>query len=359
MQTAISTLTIRNRSAAIACLMLILCALASPQSCTATDQILMRFYTDPTIAGDIVRLKDLVEIVAGSSESLDKLKEMPLGPAPRPGTMQTWQRSDVVQHLELRGVHPKSIRWTGKDSTSLQGIEAAGAVDANSLTPAFVDQRIAQTARTNVTTAIKEYLNLRSHNRTDWRVELELPGQYLKTLQSRGNLISVSGGQAPWTGPQDLVLQIKQHGKVLSLPIQAIVELPPQVVVASGPLRRDQFLTEEMLSYAPLPTNIQDQKCFTDIQQLVGKQLRRSVSTNQPLTEELVGDPIVVQRNELVEVESISGAVVVRTSAKSLGAGSVGQLIDIELHNRKRLMATVMGPSKVRIAAVAQTAADR
>jgi flagella basal body P-ring formation protein FlgA len=50
---------------------------------------------------------------------------------------------------------------------------------------------------------------------------------------------------------------------------------------------------------------------------------------------------------------------VVRTSAKSLGAGAVGDVVDIELPNRKRVMATILGPGQVRLAAVSQTASNR
>jgi flagella basal body P-ring formation protein FlgA len=73
----------------------------------------------------------------------------------------------------------------------------------------------------------------------------------------------------------------------------------------------------------------------------------------------VVGAPIVIQRSDLVEVESVAGAVVVRTSAKSLGAGAVGDVVDIELPNRKRVMATILGPGQVRLAAVSQTASNR
>jgi flagellar basal body P-ring formation protein FlgA len=323
------------------------------------DQVVLRFHDAPQVDSSIVRLGDLVEIVSGSVPSLDRLREAPLGPAPRPDVVQTWFQSDVLQHLELRGVDPKSIRWTGSDSVQLQRKVQEESTPIGLLAPAFTDQRVLDTAATNVSVAIKEYLNLQSRSRTDWRIEVEIPLEHAKCLQSRSSIESIGGGEQPWTGEQTFLIRAKQKGKLVDITIAAEVSPPPMVVVATGPLRRDQVLTEEMLGYSPLPRNADEASYYTDISQLVGKQLRRSVSTNQALSADLLGEPLVIHRNDLVEVESIAGAVVVRTTAKSLGTGAVGDLVDIEMPNRRRILATVIGPSKVRIAAVPFSSSNR
>ena len=54
----------------------------------------------------------------------------------------------------------------------------------------------------------------------------------------------------------------------------------------------------------------------------------------------------------MIEVESISGQVVVRAMARSLGSGAAGELIDIEtIPGKQRILATVVGPLRVRVAA--------
>ena len=276
------------------------------QSVNSADQVVLRFYADPQVSSDIVRLKDLVEVLSGDSPSLEKLKELPLGPAPREGATQTWYSSDILQHLDLRGVHSKSVRWSGGDSTVLTGVAALTSAELAALSPAYLDQRIIEIARGNVIIAIREHLNLRSRSRTDWRIEVDIEDQHVKLLQSRRNISSIGGGQEPWTGTQQFTLQVKQHGRLLNVPIEATIELPPMVVVAAGPIRRDQILAGDMLGYAPLPPNADPRHHFTDIQSVVRKQLHRSLSTNQPLTDDLLGEPLVIHRNDLVEVESVA-----------------------------------------------------
>jgi flagella basal body P-ring formation protein FlgA len=328
-------------------------------SAGAAEQIVLRFQIDPQISNSIVRLGDIVEIVAGNAPSLEKLRDTPLGPAPRLGAVQTWHRSDVLQHLELRGVQPGGVRWTGPESMKLHRAAPSEDSKVGLMAPAFTDQRVLDVATNNVSIAIKDYLNLQSRSRTDWRVSVDIPTESARLLQSRSMIASIGGGESPWTGEQNFVIQVKKNGKLIELPLRGEVSLPPMVVVAKGPLRRDQILTEDLLAYAPLPRNADERNYFTEISQLVGKQLRRSVSTSQAIDSDLLGEPIVISRNDMVEVESISGNVVVRTTGKSLGNGAVGELVDVEMPNRRKILATVMGPSKVRISAVSLSSNDR
>lgn len=330
----------------------------APWLCPAygSEQVVLRFFAERQTSETVVRLQDIVEIVSGNVPSFDKLKEMPLGPAPREGQVQTWHSSDILQHLELRGIHSRSIRWMGADRTTLTGIKPISSATQASIVPAFVDERVISVARNNLTMAIKEYLNLKTRSQVDWRIEPQVSAQQAKLLQARRGILSIGGGAEPWTGEQEFVLQVKSSGQLSNLIIKAQVNNPPMIVVASGPLLRDQLLTADKLDYAPLPRNGEEAQYFTDIQALVGKQLRRSLSTRQPIAADFLGDPIVIQRNQLIEVESISGPVVVKTSGKSLNGGSVGELIEVEMQDRQKLKAVIVGSGRARIAATSAIA---
>lgn len=325
----------------------------------AAEQLVLRLRTDPQVSTSVVRLKDLVEIVSGSAPSFDKLMEMSLGPAPREGQSQTWQTAEVEQYLELRGINVTGIRWSGGTRTKLHGVRPSSAAEQQKFTPTFVDERIVAAAKNNVQIALREYLNLKSRSKVDWRIELQVPPQQAKLLQSRRSIVSIAGGDEPWFGEQTFVLQIKQGNQLVNLEFDALVEVPPAIVVAVGPLRRDQLLTSEMLTYGDLPSGADESQYFVDVNSIVGKQLRRSVSTNQAITADYLGDPIVVHRSELVEVESVVGAIAVKTSGKSLMEGAIGDLIDVEMSDRSKLKATVVATGVVRVAGASTVAVAR
>ncbi len=335
--------------------------LASASVCLSAEQIVIRFIDNPSTTNSVVRLSDLVEILSGSSPSLDKMLAIPLGPSPRPGKTQSWHSGDILQHLELRGVHSTSIRWSGREQVELQRVEELGDALTTTLSPAFVDERILDQAASNVSQAIREYLNLRNGERIDWRIDVEVPTKQAQLLYVRRNIASIGGGTEPWTGEQEFVIQVKNRDTLMSLPVVATVQPPPMVVTASRPIRRDEILTPEALKYAPLPrrTANDQQNYFDSIEQCVGKQVKRSLSTGLPISDDLIGEPIVVSRNDLVQVESISGSIVVSSTAKSLGSGAVGDLIEIELPSRRRLHATVAGQNLVQISAVSARTTER
>lgn len=330
-------------------------ALQSFHVAHAAEQVVLRFVESPRTTENVVRLGDLVEILAGKSASLEQAMQLPLGPSPQEDNFQTWHSRDVLQHLELRGLQPSSLRWSGITQVELQRISAGPNPVHASLEPAFVQSRTIQLAEQLVTRAITEYLELKTGERTDWRITARVPAKLADVIRIRRNIVGIGGGQEPWLGEQEFVLQVKDRDRVVNVPIQAHIDLPPMVVVASRPLRRDEIISADLLELAPLQQRSGEDpaKYFSDMEKLIGKQLKRSISTGLPIASEHVGAPTVIGRNEMVEVESVSGGVSVRTMARSLGSGAVGDLIDIETVSTKhRMLATIVGPMKVRVAAV-------
>lgn len=321
----------------------------------ATEQVVLRFVESPRTTEHVVRLRDLVEVLAGNSPSLEKVMQIPLGPSPRENGFQTWHSRDVLQHLELRGLQPTSLRWSGVTQVELQRIAAGPAPGHASIQPAFVQSRTIELAEQLVGQAIAEYLELKTGERTDWRIEAIVPPNLADVIRIRRNIVGIGGGEQPWLGEQEFVLQVKDRGQIVNVPIRATIDLPPMVVVARRPLRREEIISAELLELAPLPQRSGEDpaKFYSDMDELIGKQLKRSISTGLPISSEYIGSPTVIGRNEMVEVESVSGGVTVRTMARSLGSGAVGELIDIEtISTKHRMLATIIGPLKVRVAAV-------
>jgi len=175
-------------------------------------------------------------------------------------------------------------------------------------------------------------------------------------MQVKTNIVSIDGGQEPWEGEQDFVFEVKDRGALVSIAIKATLHLPQMIVTSKRAMRREEIITAEHLTYSPIPqrSSTAPSDYFNDIEKLVGKQMRRSVATGQPIEAQSVGKAVVVTRGEMVEVESVSGNVVVTTTGRASESGAVGDLIGIELlPSRKRINASVTAPMKVRVSAVA------
>lgn len=363
-------MTLFNSSLACICLAFFGAALAA-------DPITLRLREQPVVEGQVVHVGDLIEVVSGRCQQTDDLLQLPIAPSPREGSPQTWTRADVIQHLELRGLHSKAIRWMGSERTQLrrgkpvesntngnkssqtnspQLTRVSQTIPGRIQSPAFIQERAVKQAEMLLSQAITEYVTLKSGDRTAWRISLSVPPEFVPIMQIKTNIVSIGGGKEPWEGNQDFVFEVKDRGALVAVPIKATLQLPPMIVVSKRALRRDEILSVEDLAYSPIPQRgtTEPSDYFTDMEELVGKQMRRSVATGQPIESPFVGDAVVVTRGEMVEVESVSGDVIVKTSGRASESGAVGDLIGIELlPSRKRINASVTAPMKVRVSAVA------
>lgn len=332
------------------CGMLALCWLTS--NCDA-QQVVLGFKDQPATSNNVVRIGDLVEILGGANPSVDAWLQIPLGPAPLEKSHQIWHSADIQQHLELRGVHPSGIRWSGPTRTQLTRVVNSQS-SKQDMRPAFLQQRNMRQAESLVGQAISEYLAFKSGQPTDFQIQVMVPDQWIAKLQYKRNIVSIGGGQEPWYGPQQFALNIKDGDRQTIIQVKADVQLPPMVVAARRPLRRGEILSADALTYRSLTKQNRrpDTEYFNDMDAVIGKQVRRAVSTGLPLSDQFVGDPILIARNALIQIESVAGSVVVSSQARAIGSGSRGDLIEVELlSNRQRLHATIVDSLTVRVSA--------
>lgn len=247
-------------------------------------------------------------------------------------------------------MHSGSLRWSGTKKIRLQRIAKLDPDVEMSMTPAFLTDRKIEQAENLVRRAISEYITLQTGDRVDWHIKIHVPNKYAQSLQQKRNIVGVAGGAAPWTGEQQFVIRFKHGHTTIAVPFKTLVDLPPMVVVASRPIRRDEVLNAKALKYKSLSSSAsEEQNYFYDISELVGQQMRRSLPTGQPVTQQSVGSPTVVKRGDIVALESVAGSIVVSTQAKSLGSGAVGELVEVELVSRERIFARVVESMRVRV----------
>ena len=207
-------------------------------------------------------------------------------------------------------------------------------------------------AQRNVEQAIAAYLQIQSNSNTQWKVQAEAPKEHAQALYQRRTIQGVAGGASPWVGKQTFRLLLVTSKGEEEIEVQADVSIPPMVVVAVGPLRPGQRVVEKDLQYMPLPANSKTslEDSYTDLRDVVGKELRRSMATHQVISRQDLGAPRVINANELIEVEVVSGSIVIQTGGRSLEPGGIGDAIQIEvLPQKKKLIAQVVGERKVQV----------
>ncbi len=123
----------------------------------------------------------------------------------------------------------------------------------------------------------------------------------------------------------------------------------PTFLVASRPLRAGQIINESDVARRT-STDTKGLALINDPELVLGKQARRYLAAGAWITHDSVGNPIVIRKQDLVEVRVEGGGVVIRTTARSLDEGSVGDLITVETIDPKRkILARVVSTGIVEV----------
>ena len=330
---------------------------------------------------NLLLMSDIVN-VQGSDALVQQIIDVPLAPAPRMGNDQTWTRRDVEKMLSLRGISSDLIRWQGAMDCTVRRVDgqrldrriaknsdeynsttaplaaqpaghqvlidnkSTGTLDKTQFTTPFITPTTVSQAERIAAAAIENYLQTKTASTGRWEIQVHMPTEHAKILTQRRQILGIAGGHPPWEGKQNFIFLIKGPVGEQSIDIPATVKLPEMVVAANRPLAKGYVLKDVDLTWIPMPRglNYGPEDCFAQTDLLVGKQLRRAMSTQQVIRLNEVGPPVIIHVGDLVAIGIVSGGVTVETNGRAIEPGAMDDLIQIEVQpHRKRVLARVTG----------------
>lgn len=310
------------------------------------SQLYIRVALKPTTQciKNVVELDDIADL-SGSDSILQSLRNLPLGPAPVRGSRQTWQQDDILHLLKLHGIDEKQIRWAGEDACQVVRMETMPPDKAIEYIPSDLPPQTIAMAERTVASVIAAYLKSKSSDAAAWTIKPDIPSEYAKLLSQKRIIRGVTGGVEPWMGEQRFDLLILTPQGEQSFQVNTKVNVPTMVLGATGPLAKGRVIKESDLKQVRLTTAMKasEEDCFLDTQGLIGKELRRSISTGQPILHADAGPARTIQARDLVEIHVVAGAVVAQIAGRALQSGGVDEVIEVEVvGSKKRLAARIV-----------------
>jgi flagella basal body P-ring formation protein FlgA len=312
-------------------------------------EIELRPHAQP--AGAIVTLGDVAAVHSAGSDAAT-LSAIELVPAPTSGRTRTLKARDVQDLLALHGVDIVHHQFTGATSVQIGG--SAPVTTASSQTTTTPAVKVTRSAReqldARVERAIKRHLTQNADDRIAWQVEAQLADEQINALATRSGEIMASGGEEPWTGSQNFLLQIATPKGVVRVPVTAVISLPEMVVVPKRPFRRGEVLQASDIELQ-MPKGDEDATALvTRIEDAVGRETVRSLATGQPIETGYLRKPTLVRRGEIVTVFAHAANLVVRTQARAMQDGGQDDIVSVErLDNRQTFTARVVGVQELEV----------
>jgi flagella basal body P-ring formation protein FlgA len=310
----------------------------------AAAELRLRARCNP--AGAVVTLGDVAEIGSADARQTASLAAIELFPAPS-GTEQRIVRVREIQDLLLlRGVSLTQHQFCGANEVAVQTMVVRPQAPAGKSLPAAETQRI----KRRVCEALVKYLSEHAAAPQAWSVDFALTEAQARSLADPVRAINVAGGCTPWTGSQRFDVAVEGGKDPARVTIDASVRIVPPVVVALRGLARGAVIREGDVELQHLAAAEKMAGALHAVEDAIGHELVRPVGTGSPVAYDSLRAPLAVHRGEVVTVYAQSGAVRIRTNARSRDEGSVGELVAVEsLLNRSTYYARVSGIREVEV----------
>jgi flagella basal body P-ring formation protein FlgA len=174
----------------------------------------------------------------------------------------------------------------------------------------------------------------------DRRLRLDPCGAPLETAVSSGDI-----------GPGNLTVSVRCAGPspwTLHVPVE--VRVVTEVVVLARPVSRGDALSPEDVRLEPRDVTRYHRGYFTALDQVVGRELRRSSGVGQILSDLIVRRPLWVRRGERVSLVAGTGRFQVRMQGEVLADGGQGDTVRVKNLSSERVVeGKVTAPGRVRV----------
>jgi flagella basal body P-ring formation protein FlgA len=157
--------------------------------------------------------------------------------------------------------------------------------------------------------------------------------------------VEIAGGGEPWVGWLPLRAGFyDRQGHRQEFQIKCRVKPLPQVLVPTANLPKGHVVRAEDVTWKQQPPTTAKTSFLDQPELVVGQETKRVLRAGEPIAPIDVRGVPLVRRGDIVTVVARNRGIVVRTDARALADGGLGQLIKlVSLDGRRELSARVSG----------------
>lgn len=374
-------------------------AAASQNSAPAVLQI----KEDVEIGSTIVRLGDVLSPAGRVPEGWQRASGAPIGLLPADGRRLRIERQRLMEMLERLKLIGEPVRLSGSEAVGIRYVsriatvappEWPRAIDAEESTDPAAEPRGATppqrtpaprdvaVRRTNYSADASRRLERSSGDGSRNAVDPLAPAERnrirrmihsaferthaeiiataeLRIDESDTNLDALDGIRGIRSlrlsgKPDDQDLRLIVSGDTELAQIEATVRIAiddlPMAVVTTQPLTRGDLIAARDVQLEAVPRHRYSDDLITNVESIVGMEIKRSLSAGRTVRLDDVTAPIVIRRGELVELRVVGGGVTVATAARALGSAAEGEPVTVETQSpRRRHLARAVASGVVEI----------
>jgi len=325
---------------------------------TASGAELVRVWPTAVITGDNITLADVCDLsLLTAARSRDDIDTAVVATAPRPGGSNYVTVDQVQQALRRAGVNLATVLVSGSTRCAVSRPRTAvPSAPSTKRHPAHVDARpsASETARRTLRDAVVGAFQQRVPSRGGV-VELQFgrtSPQILELSEPRYSFrVTIVGGR--WLGRMiNVDVDVFSDGQdAQTIHLVANASLLRSVVVAKRPINQKEKVSAADVEVIERIFDQVDTTIATAIDAVVGQRAKRFIAPGAVVKVTDLELVPLVRRGQIVSVRSLVGGVEVRSAAKALDNGRLGDVVELRTGGRKGEVLTgiVIGERRVMI----------
>ncbi len=349
--------TIRHRLAALGTTLLVVLGASS----VVGDEI--RIWPEANIeaGADVVRLKDVADIRGYDAHETERIAELVIQGAPRPGGANLVHASDVRAALSEAEINLGATRVFGSSRCKVnrpRPPRQARAPFRARRTPTRPPPRLNTSepspGEDTLKARLRDYILARLPN-VDGRIEIQFSRASRKELMMGGPKyrFTIRSKQTPLQfGLLSFDVDIQMaDARPRTVTIVADAQLMQYVVVARRPINHGQVITQRDLKLEERGFSRLSAVGLSDLPSAVGLQSRRFIRPGDMLKAKNLQARPLVKRGDVVKILVQGFGLEIKTSGKAQSAGTLGDVITVRRNGTRRkqdlIDAVVAGPGLV------------
>ena len=356
-------------------------------------EIILRESANPL--GTIVRLGDVADIRTNDAAAMDRLSAIPLMPTPATGTVQHLRAKEIRDMLRAQGIAWSAHRFSGAISVKVGREGLRSKPSPTQSTKKDVTKK--PVAKVEQATPVRRppSIGFRSLNNSPSNESLVVPVNQISRRQELDIKIQVRESLEAWLASQGEAGKLIAIGEIEIEPVdierlynyrkRELVAEPlantdakaglgkfvvspfggqpsyakaeliqlEQVVTSSRMINRGETITaSHLVVKGVLPEAIEKTRSpvFESIESAIGRIAKRTIRSEELLSEKNTTTPVLVLRRETVTVSTGSSGITIRMQAIAKQDGRLGDLITVEtLDTGEVLQARVTGRAELAV----------
>lgn len=317
---------------------------------------IIRLKDKVAVNSPVLMLGDLADVLEPNADKQLRLQEVLLGPAPAPGRSLLIDYQAVRDRLQAVGYNLSEIEFSGHSHVQVKRDESEKIVRTSASMPASTPapvggQRTTQVAQ-QVGELISRSLTQQYPHLGRYTVYPSLTEEQVRQFaQLQPRNVQIRGGKPPFENRQTFQLQFADRNNT-AVVWQVACDLKPlpRILAVRQALSKGHILTPQDLGWRIIRDEEIRDAVKVDPELILGRQLTTNMAAEAAITPDDVETVPLVKSSDIVTVFSRCGRITVRMTARSKGAGGLGEVVQVQsLDGKTRLQTRVTGYHEVEI----------